>query len=95
MASVFVIPIILVIVLGLSGYLVYRFLVFDLLCRRKVSRTLRRYDIKKTPAEIIREYHRLRGESISDARVRAMERDYRQRDPDQFLAMYDKIRESR
>lgn len=91
MASVIIIPIIIVVVTGLSGYLVYRFIVYDMLCKRSVNRKLREYSIKKSPAEIIREYYKIKGESISDRDVRALEKNYRQNEPEQFLAMYDAL----
>lgn len=93
MAIALVIPIVLVAVLGIVGYLVYRYALYDALCKSSVSRTLKRYSIPKTPSQIIREFHEKKGESISDAEVRRLEKMYRQTDPDQFLAMYDSIRE--
>ena len=92
MASVLVIPIIIVAIVGLSGYLVYRFLMYDMLCKRSVNQTLQRYKIDKTPSQIIREYHQSKGEKISDKDVQRLEKNYRQNEPDQFLAMYDAIR---
>ena len=92
MASVIVIPIILVTIIGLSGYLVYKYFVFDLLCKRSVNRTLENYKIKKTPTQIIREYYENKGDSLSDKEIQNLEKNYRQKEPDQFLAMYDAIR---
>ena len=92
MASVIVIPIILVAIIGLSGYLVYKFFVFDLLCKRSVSKTLQNYKIKKTPTQIIKEYYESKGDSLSDREIQNLEKNYRQKEPDQFLAMYDAIR---
>ena len=92
MASVIIIPIILVAIIGLSGYLVYRYFVFDLLCKRSVNRTLENYKIKKTPTQIIREYYENKGDSLSDKEIQNLEKNYRQKEPDQFLAMYDAIR---
>jgi hypothetical protein len=92
MASIIIIPIIIVTIVGLSGYLVYRFLIFDLLCKRSVNQTLRKYNIKKTPSQIIKEYHSNRGEQISHKEVQSLEKNYRQNEPEQFLAMYDAIR---
>ena len=93
MVSVIVIPIIVVIILGLSGYLIYRFCIYDMLCKRNVNQTLKKYNISKTPFQIIKEYHLSKGETLSTRHIRAMERDYRQNEPDQFLAMYDFIRD--
>ena len=94
MASVIVIPILIVAIIGLSGYLIYRFLVFDMLCKRSVNQTLRKYNIKKTPSQIIREYYNKKGENISHKEIQSLEKNYRQNEPDQFLAMYDSIRDS-
>ena len=58
MASIIVIPIIVVAIVGLSGYLIYKFLIYDLLCKRNVSQILKKYNIPETPSQIIREYHR-------------------------------------
>ena len=92
MASVIVIPIIIVAIVGLSGYLVYRFLIYDLLCKRSVNQTLQKYNIKKTPSQIIKEYHNSRGEQVSHKEIQNLEKNYRQNEPEQFLAMYDAIR---
>ena len=92
MASVIVIPIIIVAIVGLSGYLVYRFFIYDLLCKRSVNQTLQKYNIKKTPSQIIKEYHNNKGEQISHKEIQNLEKNYRQNEPEQFLAMYDAIR---
>ena len=92
MASVIVIPVILVAIIGLTGYLVYKFFIFDLLCKRSVSQTLQNYKIKKTPAQIIKEYYESKGDSLSTKEIQNLEKNYRQKEPDQFLAMYDAIR---
>lgn len=94
MASVLVIPIIVVAIIGLSGYLIYRLALYDLICKRSVNQTLRKYNIKKTPSEIIREYYHNKGEQISHKEIQDMEKRYRQKEPEQFLAMYDSIREN-
>lgn len=95
MASVIVIPIIIVAIVGLAGYLLYRFLIFDLICKRKVNQTFIKYNIKKTPSQIIREYYKNKGEEISHKEVQILEKNYRQNEPDQFLAMYDAIRDAK
>ena len=92
--SIIIIPVLIVTVLGLSGYLVYRFLIYDLYCKRSVSRSLKKYNIKKTPFEIIKEYYANKGEDISDKEIQNLEKNYRQNEPDQFLAMYDAIRDN-
>ena len=94
MASVIVIPILIVVIVGLSGYLIYRFFVFDMLCKRSVNQTLRKYNIKKTPSQIIKEYYNKKGENISHKEIQSLEKNYRQHEPEQFLAMYDTIRDS-
>ena len=94
MASPIIIPIIIVAILGLSGYLLYKFLIYDLLSKRAVNQALKKYNIKKTPAEIIREFHLNKGENISHKEVKNLEKTYRQNGPDEFLTMYDAIRDS-
>lgn len=93
MASIFVIPIIIVAIIGLSGYLVYRFLIFDIKCKRSVNQILQKYNIKKTPSQIIREYYNSKGEQLSNKQIQDIEKKYRQKEPEQFLAMYDVIRD--
>lgn len=94
MASIFIIPIIIVAIIGLSGYLAYRFVIFDLMCKRSVNNTLNKYNIKKTPSQIIKEYYEIKGEEISHKEIQNLEKNYRQNEPEQFLAMYDSIREN-
>ena len=91
MASILVIPIIIVIIAGLAGYLIYRYALFDFFCKRAVNKTLQRYHIKKTPAEIIKEFHESKGKPVSSKEIESLEKHYRQNEPDQFLAMYDVI----
>ena len=57
MVFVVIIPLTIVAILGISGYLLYRFVIFDFLSNKSVNDTLRKYDIKKTPFEITKEYH--------------------------------------
>ncbi len=95
MASAIIIPIVIVAILGLAGYLVYRYALFDALCKSSINKTLRKYDIQKTPFEIIQEFYKSRGEALSEREIRELEKKYRQTDPDEFLAMYDSIREDR
>ena len=94
MASIIIIPIIIVAIIGLTGYLIYRFLIYDLLCKRTVSQTLQKYNIKKTPAQIIKEYYSKKGEQITHKEIQNLEKNYRQNEPEQFLAMYDTIRDN-
>ena len=94
MTAVIIIPLILVAIIGMSGYLVYRFFVFDLLCKRSVNRSLQKYNIKKTPFQIIKEYYNNKGEQISHKDIQNLEKNYRQNEPEQFLVMYDAIRDN-
>jgi len=94
MASIIIIPIIIVAIVGLSGYLVYRFVIYDLLCKRSVNQTLQKYNIKKTPSQIIKEYYNNKGEEISHKEIQNLEKNYSRNEPEQFLAMYDAVRDS-
>ncbi len=93
MASAIIIPIVIVAILGLGGYLVYRYAFFDAMCKSSVNKTLKKYNIRKTPFEIVQEFYKKKGESLSEKEIRNLEKQYRQTDPDEFLAMYDAIRE--
>ena len=94
MAAIIIIPILIVAIIGLSGYLAYRFLIYDLYCKRSVNKSLQKYNIKKTPSQIIKEYYENKGEQISHQEIQNLEKNYRQNEPDQFLAMYDVIRDN-
>jgi len=94
MASIIIIPILIVAIIGLSSYLVHKFVLRDLLARRSVHQTLQKYNIKKTPSEIIKEYYDSKGETISHQEIQNLEKDYRLNEPEQFLAMYDVIRDN-
>jgi hypothetical protein len=89
----YIIPVTLVAILGISGYLVYRYLLHDYLCNRSVNATLREFNIKKTQYQIIKEYHESKGKEISEKEILFLQKRYRQREPDQFLSMYDSIRD--
>ncbi|MDH3677942.1 MAG: hypothetical protein OEQ12_06545 [Nitrosopumilus sp.] len=93
MVFVVIIPLTIVSILGIIGYLLYRFVIFDYLSNKSVKDTLRKYDIKKTPFEIIKEYYENRGEKLSDQEVWRRVKQYQKSEPEQFLAMYDSIRE--
>ena len=93
MLAVIVIPLMITAIIGIIGYLIYRMVIFDYLCNRSVNSTLQRYNIKKTQFQIISEYYQNKGESISEKRILQLTKQYRQREPEQFLAMYDSIRE--
>ncbi len=88
-----IIPVVIVAIVGLSGYLVYRLIIYDYMCNRSVNDTLRRYNIKKSQFQIIKEYHESRGEKRSEKEISQLEKHYRQHEPEQFLAMYDSIRD--
>ena len=92
MVAPIIIPIVVVAIVGIAGYAIYRFVIYDIICNKSVNETLRKYNIKKTQSEIIKEYHQSKGEQISDKEVSQLEKHYRQHEPEQFLAMYDAIR---
>jgi len=93
MVYAWIIPISIVAILGISGYLVYRFLIFDILANSAINNTLKKYNIKKTQFEIIKEFHANKGENLTDAEINRMAKQYRRNEPDQFLAMYDTLRD--
>ncbi len=88
-----IIPILVVVIVGIAGYLIYRFVVYDILANKSVNETFRKYNIKKTQFQIIQEYHQNKGEKISDKEISELQKHYRQHEPEQFLAMYDAIRD--
>ena len=94
MAFAVIIPITIVGILGITGYLIYRFVIFDYLSNKSVNDTLRRYSIDKSQIEIVKEYFEHKGEKISAGEINRLVKFYRQKEPEQFLAMYDSIREN-
>jgi hypothetical protein len=92
MVTAIIIPIVVVAIIGIAGYVLYRFVIYDLICNKNVNEKLRKYNIKKTQSEIIKEYHQSKGENISEKEVSNLEKHYRQHEPEQFLAMYDAVR---
>ena len=92
MVTPIIIPIVVVAIVGIAGYAIYRFVIYDFMCNKSVNATLRKYNIKKTQSQIIKEYHQSKGETISDKEVSQLEKHYRQHEPEQFLAMYDAVR---
>lgn len=80
-------------VVGIVGYLTYRLVVFDLWCNYSVNSTLKKYSIKKTQYEIIKEFYNNKGELLSEKKISQLAKQYRQKEPEQFLAMYDSIRD--
>ncbi len=93
MPAVILIPLAIVAIIGVLGYLIYRFVFYDYMCNRSVNQTLLNYNIKKTQSQIIREYHESRGEKLTEKEILKLEKRYRQHEPEQFLAMYDAIRD--
>ena len=93
MVAAIIIPIIVVAIVGIAGYVIYRFVIYDFLCKKSVNETLRKYNIKKTQFQIIKEYHESKGEKISEKEISQLEKHYRQHEPEQFLTMYDAIRD--
>ena len=93
MGYAWIIPISIVAILGISGYLVYRYVIFDILANSSINNTLKRYNIKKTQYEIIKEFNEMKGETLSDGEIRRLAKHYRRNEPDQFLSMYDNLRD--
>ncbi len=93
MVYAWIIPISIVAILGISGYLIYRFVIFDILANGAVNNTLKKYNIKKTQFEIIKEFHENKGENLTDGEINRLAKQYRRNEPDQFLAMYDNLRD--
>jgi hypothetical protein len=93
MSAVIIIPLIIVAIIGITGYLIYRVVIFDYLCNLSVNKTLQKYHIKKTQFEIIKEYYENRQETISEKTISQLVKKYRQNEPEQFLAMYDSTRD--
>tara|TARA_B100000678_G_scaffold117678_1_gene98697 strand:- start:267 stop:560 length:294 start_codon:yes stop_codon:yes gene_type:complete len=93
MVYAWIIPISIVAILGISGYLVYRYVIFDILANKAVNDTLRRYNIKKSQHEIIREFNENKGEKLTDSEINRLAKHYRRNEPDQFLSMYDNLRD--
>ena len=93
MVYAWIIPISIVAILGVSGYLVYRYVIFDILANNAINNTLKRYNIKKTQFEIIKEFNENKGEKLSDGEINRLAKHYRRKEPDQFLSMYDNLRD--
>ncbi len=93
MVGAIIIPLAIVAIVGIASYLIYRFVIYDYLCNRSVNETLQKFNIKKTQFQIIEEYHSNKGEEISKKQVLQLQKRYRRHEPEQFLAMYDSIRD--
>ena len=94
MAPVIIIPILVVTVIALSSYLVYKLFLQSLLSKRSLTQTLEKYNIDKSPSQIIKEYYENKGESLSHQEIQKLEKNYTKNEPEQFLAMYDAIRDN-
>ena len=94
MAFAVIIPITIVGILGVAAYLIYRFVIFDYLSNKSVNDTLKKYRIDKSQFEIVKEYFENKGESLSNQEISRLVKQYRQKEPEQFLAMYDSLREN-
>ena len=93
MLALIIIPLAISATIGILGYLTYRLVIFDYLCDRSVNATLQKYDIKKTQFQIIKEYYENKGEIVSEKVISQLAKQYRQKEPEQFLTMYDSIRD--
>ena len=93
MLAFIIIPLIISATVGILVYLTYRLVIFDYLCDRSVNATLRKYDIKKTQSQIIKEYYENKGELVSEKIISQLTKQYRQKEPEQFFTMYDSIRD--
>ena len=93
-AAVIIIPILIVSIVAISTYLVYQLFLKNFLAKRSISQTLEKYNIKKTPSQIIKEYHENKGENLTHEEIQKLEKNYTRNEPEQFLAMYDAIREN-
>ena len=93
-AAVIIIPILIVSIVAISTYLVYQLFLKNFLAKRSISQTLEKYNIQKTPFQIIKEYHENKGENLTHEEIQKLEKNYTRNEPEQFLAMYDAIREN-
>ena len=92
--AVIIIPILVVSMVAISTYLVYQLFLKNFLAKRSISQTLEKYNIQKTPFQIIKEYHENKGENLTHDEIQKLEKNYTRNEPEQFLAMYDAIREN-
>ena len=93
MLALIIIPLMISATIGILGYLTYRLVIFDYMCNRSVNATLQKYDIKKTQLQIIKEYYEHKGELVSKKIISQLAKQYRQKEPEQFLTMYDSVRD--
>jgi len=88
-----IIPLVIVAIAGISGYLIYRFVLYDYFSKKSVNESNRNNNIKKTQFQIIKEYYENKGEKKSEKEISQLEKRNRQHEPEQFLIMYDTIRD--
>ena len=69
MVYAWIIPIAAVGIIGVSGYLVYRYVIFDILANNAINNILKRYNIKTTQFEIIKEFNENKGKNLYDAEI--------------------------
>ena len=93
MVYAWIIPISIVTILGISGYLIYRYVIFDIFANKSINDTLKKYNIKITQFQIIKQFHENKGETLSNSEINRLAKHYRRNEPDQFLSMYDSLRE--
>ncbi|MBL7002050.1 MAG: hypothetical protein ISR80_04770 [Nitrosopumilus sp.] len=88
-----IIPLTIVAISGLIGYFLYRFVIHDYTANKAVNKKLKEYKIDKTQYQIIKEYLEIKGEPVTEKEISHLQKHYRQHEPEQFLAMYDYIRD--
>ena len=93
-SAVIIIPILVVSIVAISTYLVYQLFLKNFLAKRSISQTLEKYNIQKTHSQIIKEYHENKGEHLTNEEIQKLEKNYTRNEPEQFLAMYDAIRDN-
>ncbi|MDC4213604.1 MAG: hypothetical protein MT334_03140, partial [Candidatus Nitrosopumilus limneticus] len=76
MIAIIIIPILVVALVAIPSYLVYKLFLKDLLSKRSILKTLKKYNIDKTPSQIIREYYENKGESLSHKEIQKLEKNY-------------------
>ena len=69
MIAIIIIPILVVALVTIPSYLVYKLFLKDLLSKQSILKTLKKYNIDKTPSQIIREYYENKGESLSHKEI--------------------------
>ena len=73
-AAVIIIPILVVSIVAISTYLVYQLFLKNFLAKRSISQTLEKYNIQKTPFQIIKEYHENKGENLTHEEIQKLEK---------------------